>query len=1063
MNWLTHIRKTSKLTWHLLKHFRKLLLLQAAWAAFSSLFTFAPTLLLKAILEYIEDPAGTPANAAWLYVILLLVTGLIMALGDGQALWIGRRICIRLRAIIIGEIYAKALKRKVAASADTVLGAETDQGRPQGWMAKKLCFGRKTKAKKAAPYNSLATNDTTESQVNVGTIINLMAVDSFKVSEVSAYLHFLWASVPIEIGLSIVLLYRLLGYSSIAGIGVMIFLLPINILIAKGFSKYQKRIMAATDARIHVTNEVLQNIRIIKFFAWEQRFEHIVDEKRATELRHLRNRYILWSFAATIWYGAPLIIAFLSFLIYTAVERKELIPSVAFTALSLFSILRVPLDQLADMLAHVQESKVSVDRVEEFLNEEETEKYSQLRQQSPDDNGQSIIGLRHATCTWGGRAATDRNKSAFTLVDMDVTFRTGQLNIIAGPTGCGKTSLLMALLGEMTLLNGEVLLPGGYNREDLRPDSETGLTESVAYCAQQAWLVNDNIKQNILFASPMDESRYKEVIAACSLERDLEILYAGDETLVGEKGIALSGGQKQRISLARALYSNSRHVLLDDCLSAVDSHTAKWIFDHCVMGPLMYNRTCILVTHNIALCVPRAEHVVVLDNGRLVAQGSPEQVISLGALGDDIQKSKPGSTINSRVQSQMLGELDAVEVAPHYKVPSGTTNGSANRKTLQSKGGNDNGTGTDQTEAKAVGGVKLRVIQLFLIAMGPWYYWLVAMILFAAQQLSSVATNVWIRNWANSYHTAQFGAAQYRNTSASVGLVTARGNPYATKCFSTGTCLWSFPFSSSKPAIKPYSAAFSSSEVNLAYYLAIYASLILGYMLISILREGTSFYGSLTASREIHRRLLKSVSRAKFSFFDSTPLGQIMNRFSKDLEAVDQEVAPIALSMINCLASVITIVILISVITPWFLIAGVFITALYVVIGRFYIRASRDLKRLESVQRSPLYQQFGETLSGITTIRAYGDEHRFVRENLHRVNTHSRPFIYLWSINRWLACRVDVAGALVSFFAGCFVVLNAQKIDPGAAGLSLIYAVTFTENILWLVRLYGANEQNMNS
>jgi len=167
--------------------------------------------------------------------------------------------------------------------------------------------------------------------------------------------------------------------------------------------------------------------------------------------------------------------------------------------------------------------------------------------------------------------------------------------------------------------------------------------------------------------------------------------------------------------------------------------------------------------------------------------------------------------------------------------------------------------------------------------------------------------------------------------------------------------------------------------------------------------------------------------------------------------------------MIHSLGSVVAIVVLISAITPGFLIAGVLISVLYVLIGTFYLRASRDLKRIESIQRSPLYQHFGETLSGISTIRAYGDERRFVRDNLLMIDKHNRPFFYLWACNRWLGFRVDIAGALVAFFAGVFVVLNVGKITAGSAGLSLTYAITFTENVLWVVRLYAVNEQNMNS
>lgn len=234
-------------------------------------------------------------------------------------------------------------------------------------------------------------------------------------------------------------------------------------------------------------------------------------------------------------------------------------------------------------------------------------------------------------------------------------------------------------------------------------------------------------------------------------------------------------------------------------------------------------------------------------------------------------------------------------------------------------------------------------------------------------------------------------------------------------------------------------------------------------MLIALFRDFWLFFGSLTASWQIHKRLMESVTRAKFKFFDVTPLGQLMNRFSKDLEAVDQEVAPIAIGVMSCALAILVTVVLITVITPGFLIAGIFISALYFFVGKFYLRSSRDLKRLESVQRSPLFQQFGETLSGITTIRAYGEERRFIRDNMSRINTHSRPFIYLWAANRWLAFRMDAIGDLVAFFAGAFVVLSIGKIDAGSAGLSLSYALAFTENVLWLVRLYAVNEQNMNS
>lgn len=1055
------LRKTTKLTWHLLYYFRWELFSQCAYAFFSAWFTFAPTLLLKAILEYIEDPQERPRNVIWLYVILLAFTDIIRSLLDQQSLWTGRKVCIRLRAIIIGEIYAKALRRKAAATNDTVLGEKKDKedAAKPSIFRRLLGLGNKKAEDKKGDSNqsnpdsteTLAGSDKvgSDSQANVGTIINLMSVDSFKVAEISGYLHYLLSSAPTQLAVCIVLLWQILGLSSIPGLIVMVLLLPVNIAFARGFGSAQKKIMAATDKRIHTTNEILQNIRIIKFFAWEHRFGTKVNEKRAAELKALRGKYIIWAAAVAVWNTVPVLITFFSFMVYTLVEKKPLYPSIAFTAISLFTLLRVPLDQLGDMIAHVQESAVSVNRVEEFLNEEETEKYEQLRHGGIDEEGNEMIGFKNATLSWGTKEViTEDSTAAFRLMDIDIKFAIGKLNIIAGPTGSGKTSLLMALLGEMTMIRGKVYLPGGYSREDVRPDPETGLTESVAYCAQQAWLVNANIKENILFANSLDEQRYKDVIVACALERDLEILDAGDETLVGEKGITLSGGQKQRISLARALYSNSRHLLLDDCLSAVDSHTAKWIFENCIMGPLMRNRTCILVTHNIALTVPRSQYVVVLDNGKIEVQGTSEAVMASGNLGEKVHKSGMGSGkasgIPSRVPSSVGDESEETLVENGTK-PNGMANGKHTKpKNLHPKDAME--------ETKAVGGVKFDVMMLYFKAMGPWWFWAMAVITFGVQQLAGLAGNVWIRQWANQYNTRE---EMYLAPNRYIG------STISTDQLTVGSRLSKFApyFNPSQTSV----FAMLTSDIDVNYYLIIYAVIGIGGMVVALFKDLWLFYGSLTASWSIHQRLMVSVSRAKFKFFDVTPLGQIMNRFSKDLESVDQEVAPIAIGVMSCALSIATTIALICTITPGFLIAAFFISLLYFFIGRFYIRSSRDLKRLESIQRSPLFQQFGETLTGITTIRAYGDERRFIRDNMLRVNTHNRPFIFLWATNRWLSFRIDVVGDLVAFFAGMFVILSLGHIDSGSAGLALAYAITFTENVLWLVRLYAMYEQNMNS
>lgn len=496
----TATKQASNLTFTLLKHFRGLLLTQGAWALLFSIFTFAPTLLLKLILQYLEDPESTPRGLAWLYCAGLLVGSIFSTVGNGQALFIGRRISIRLRAIMIGEVYAKALRRRDVSSAGD-------------------------------------SDSESEGQANNGQIINLMAIDAFKVSEICAYLHYLVASVPVELVIAVGLLYGLLGWSALAGIIAMVFLLPFNYWISSQFSKIQADLMKTTDIRINRMNELLNSIRIIKYFAWENSFMHDINECRRNELAQLRRRYIMYSIASLSWNASPVLITLLTFVTYTKLAGKDLTASVAFTSLSLFNVLRSPLDQLADMITNVLQSKVSLDRVSAFLAEEETLKYEHLLKKAKGSDGPQI-GFSDGTFSWASQKELqeDPQNSAFQVKDLQIVFPVGELSVISGPTGSGKTSMLMALLGEMTPIKGDAFLPGARNREDSRVLPGSELTDSVAYCAQSAWLLNDTIRNNILFASEFDQDRYDTVVKACALTRDLEILDHGDSTEIGEKG-----------------------------------------------------------------------------------------------------------------------------------------------------------------------------------------------------------------------------------------------------------------------------------------------------------------------------------------------------------------------------------------------------------------------------------------------------------------------------------------------------------------------------------------------
>jgi len=1020
-------KKHWKFSTRLILFFMKYLLLQGFWALVESIILFAPTLLLKKILEYVDDRESTSKNLAWFYVFLMFAFKLLGSVSSGQALFFGRRVCIRLKSVIIGEIYAKALRRKISA-----MDKKDDDDEAKDEDSKDV--DPQDENKKDGDEESEKTS------ANLGAIINLMAVDAFKVSEVCAYLHaFVGAFCMIFV--SVYLLYELLGWSALVGAFSIIVLAPLNFYLAKYLGTLQKKMLEITDKRIQKLNETFQAIRIIKFFAWEDKFRDQIHKIRHDELYYLKKRSLVWVLSAFVWFITPTIVTFISFGCYIFVSKKTLTTPVAFTALSLFNLLRNPLDQISDMLSFAIQSKVSLDRVEEFLSEDETTKYEQLT--SVKNNGK--IGFKDASFSWNSKSDVD-----FKLKDLNLDFKPRKLNVIIGPTGSGKTSLLMALLGEMELLKGEVYLPGYHAREDLTVDEE-GYTESVAYCSQAAWLLNDSIRNNIVFAAPFNRDRYNKVVEACGLSRDFEILKAGDQTEIGEKGIALSGGQKQRVSLARALYSNSRHILLDDCLSAVDSHTALHIYENCISGPLMANRTVLLVSHNVALTIKSAEYVVVMDNGKVVNDGTPSDLLESGALGDDemIKSSVMASRANSstdlkKTAKQSVSEAIVSKLQDPAEAKSNLVDEEAEELEKLKKGK------LIEEETKSEGVVSAEVYKWYLNVFGGWPIVFVIVGIFILSQVSNMAQSWWVRAWAkNMEKTVSTMGAIVESNSYANGLIKSASKPLS---------VFVMKYHTVKNDVE-----IMKNENQSVFYIAIYTLLGVAYAGISSVRLVMVFFAGIRASSRVFKKVLQKVLRAKLRFFDSTPIGRIMNRFSKDIESVDQELVPFADGAIACVVSVIFILSLITYITPGFLFLAVLIVALYWLVAFFYLNGSRELKRFESITRSPIHQHFSETLVGVSTIRAYGTERRFLQENLNKIDENNRPFFYMWVTNRWLSIRNDLVGSLVIFFSGAFVLFNINKIDAGLAGISLSYAIAFNESALWVVRLYANVEMTMNS
>ncbi|KAG0245229.1 hypothetical protein BGW41_002698 [Actinomortierella wolfii] len=1073
-------RKNHGFLMRLFINFKRPLVIHFFWALAWGALHFVGPYGLERILHFVANRDKYSIEWGYIYVVGTLFGMIVFTIAQSQMLWVGRRISIHLRSIIVGEVYAKALRRKDRAGQKNS-STKTDND--------------------SNDNASESDNEDEEGTFSNGAINNMISNDTSEISNASAYLQDLYM-LPIMVVMAMYFLYRVVGAAAFGAIGSMIACIPLNILLTQQFQKVQASLMKAMDTRSEMTNELLQAIRIVKFFSWESNFYKKIDEARERELAQLWSRYFLWIFGAGLWFATPVIVTVTTFFVYTRVLGNVLTAEVAFPAIAFINVLRQPMDAFPEVLSVCLRARVSSGRIDRFLDEEEVEVYSKAkpRKTLPSD---PIIGFKNATFTYASKseqamidAATRSGNTLtghyFELKDLNLEFPVGELSVIAGPTGSGKTTMLLALLGEISAVNGQAFLP---RRDSHVVNPVTGLTDGVAYVAQQAWLQNNTIRNNILFGSPFEQRRYDQVVEMCALTRDFEILEFGDQTEIGERGIALSGGQKQRIALARAIYSRAGHILMDDCLSAVDAHTAKWLFAKCLMGPLMQGRTRILVTHAVSLTLRGAAHVVVLKNGTVVAQGTPSEVLSSNELGEEIANEEHAFEEEDHHEP-------TIEEVEDENGSSSSTGVDAKSKTTKrsgsvySEGDNTTAKKTDdkqvkkliEEEHKAEGSVPWHIYLYYFGSMGGIPFWVFLMFAFLMMQVFHVASDTWLRFWASSTGDANKSVETttfITDISDSANEVVAKATNFILSLGCQSEVV-QYTFGermnyichqnvfdihqAASPVSTPEFASFETSKHHtgdgtndrLGYYLGIYALLSVLYIVTVMVRQYIQWGGSVSASRQIHRRLLSNILGAPIRFFDTTPVGRIMNRFTKDMETVDQETAPVASSLMFDLLGIITNVIVISYVTPKFLIAAVFIAILFYLMANLYLRTLRELKRLELVTKSPIFSHFGESLNGVSTIRAFGQEKRFMYENLELMDEHNRPFFYLWVCNRWLSVRVDLLSAFVTFFAGLFIIMN-PSLDAGIAGLSLSYSLMFTDHILWLVRLYSELTVNMNS
>ncbi|KAH8798081.1 hypothetical protein DL96DRAFT_1539779 [Flagelloscypha sp. PMI_526] len=1036
--WFPAWKKGTHLAVHLFKSNSLDHLLDISLAIVGVLFGFLEPFFLKTILDTIDvttHPDGTPKTptelkadrqTAYIYAVLLWFADYLKAQVDINHLWYNRRVGSRIRSMLMTAIYDKALKRVSLASAPK----ESDKASGE---------------KDASPKKG----------ADLGKVVNLMSKDVNQIVGWLSSYYFLYMN-PVEIIIAAIFLYKMMGWSAFAGFSVLLVGSPLNVWFSRRTIAVTKRINVARDSRMSVVTEVIRSIKFIKYFAWEEKWLDRALDKRNSEIKLIVKARIIELFQTLFWMATPVAISIISFTVFVVTGHKLTI-GIAFTALRLFSLIRLPVNGLPKHIVNVLTTWLSLQRIATYLDEDEVQSFDiDAADEEVLEVGDSL-GFEHASFKWNviqektpaapakkwlslpkifhrqpsgtspvtktptpdlEEGAEDRR---FQLTDLTVAFPEGKLSIIVGPTASGKTALLMALLGEMTLLEG-------------RPIHLSGKTKpTFAYASQLPWLRHQSIKDNVLFGYPLDEKRYQDVVEACALNPDFDMLEDGDATEIGEGGVTLSGGQKARVALARAVYSPAKYVLLDDPLSAVDSHTSRFLFEKLLSGPLLADRTVILVTHHVELVLPTAAFVVRMLDGRIDTQGTVSELRTLGLLeaitdeGDTVPEKQEAVTADTTMD--MTSKVSSGE---DVEENSGQIHKKQMRKLVQE-------------EHREEGSVKFGVYDAYLKASRYWVWGLVLLGV-VLYQVCGVGERLWIDVWGSAYRVSPDEPSQLLSS----------------EMLLSGQAVMSYNRSSILSNATTWKRTWPDAKEHPLYYVRIYSAIGLTGVLIQTVATLIQYYGAIRGSNILFKRMLFTVMRATFRFHDTTPTGRLLNRFGKDIETIDDQLANMIMDTSFSIARVSVSIIVVAVVFPIFLIPAAFIGFLSLQLTLGYLNTSRDLRRMEANTRSPIFSTFSELLDGVVTVRAFSKEKQFLNEFYGRVDLTTKMWYTFWMTNRFLLLNFDTLGATITLISAVLAITYLQG-GAGLAGVCITSAMSFSGSLYWTCRSYTELEMSLNS
>ncbi|XP_024437183.2 ABC transporter C family member 12 isoform X5 [Populus trichocarpa] len=747
-------------------------------------------------------------------------------------------------------------------------------------------------------------------------------------------------------------------------------------ILLNRMTRLTKEGLHRTDKRVSLMNEILAAMDTVKCYAWEKSFQFRVQSVRNDELSLFRSAQLLFAFNSFMVNSIPVVVTLVSFGTFTLLGG-DLTPAKAFTSLSLFQVLRYPLNMLPNLLSQVVNANISLQRLEElFLAEERI-----LAPNPPLEPGIPAISIENGNFSW------DLKLENPTLTNIKLNIQVGSLVAIVGGTGEGKTSLISAMLGELPPMEDACVVIRG----------------TVAYAPQVPWIFNATVRDNILFGSKYEPSRYGKAIDVTALQHDLDLFAGHDLTEIGERGVNISGGQKQRISMARAFYSNSDIYIFDDPLSALDAHVARQVFNSCIKEGLQ-GKTRVLVTNQLHF-LPQVEKIILLSEGMIKEEGTFEELFKNSELFQKLMENagKMEEQVKEKEKSDNLDHKSSkAEANWENELP---------QKAASTMKGKEGKSILIKQEERERGVVSWNVLIRYNNALGGVWVVSILFLCYLLTEVFRVSRSTWLSFWTNQ---------------------------------------------STLESYRP------------GYFIFVYGLLSFGQVTVTLANSYWLISSSLHASKRLHDAMLDSILRTPMLFFHTNPTGRIINRFAKDVGEIDRNVANSANNFLNLAWQLLSTFVLIGTVSTISLWAIMPLLILFYSAYLYYQNTSREVKRLDSITRSPVYAQFGEALNGLSSIRAYKAYDWMSIINGKYMDNNIRFSLVTISSDGWLAIRLVTLGGMMIWLIASFSVLGNGRTEnhvgfASIMGLLLSYTSNITDLLSNVLRQASKAENSLNS